>query len=99
MANKKTEQDIPGQNLTEVAREVFIQLLPQIKSYIDKYLASDDRTELMTEDEVCRLFKKNKSTIWRWRKEGVVKAYKVGGTVYYKQQDIIGVIENNKINL
>jgi excisionase family DNA binding protein len=50
-----------------------------------KELLSD---ELLTIEEVKVYFKKSLSTINRWIKQGSLKVYGIGGSVYVKASDI-----------
>ena len=45
--------------------------------------------EFMTRKEVCQLLKISLSTIIRWEKQGILKAYRPGGKkVLYRREDI-----------
>jgi excisionase family DNA binding protein len=49
-------------------------------------------TEYLTRSEVKELLKVDLSTIHNWSKSGKLKAYGVGGRVYYKRSEIESVI-------
>jgi excisionase family DNA binding protein len=42
----------------------------------------------LTRKEVAEKFRVNESTVYRWRKEGVIKAYGIQGRVLYKLSDL-----------
>ena len=50
------------------------------------------KDELLTRKQAAQMFRCNESTIWRWRKMGIIKAYGVGGKVYYKQSELEQVL-------
>lgn len=45
--------------------------------------------ELLTREEVCLLLKISKTSLWKWTKDGKVKAYGIGNRVYYKRIELI----------
>ena len=49
-------------------------------------------TEYLTRAEVKELLKVDLSTVHNWSKSGKIKAYGVGGRVYYKRSEIDSVI-------
>lgn len=53
-------------------------------------------TELLTQAEVCKLFRITRQTIYRWRKEGKITAKKIGNSVMFQQSEMIRVIEESK---
>jgi excisionase family DNA binding protein len=44
--------------------------------------------EYLTIEEVSLLFKVDISTVYNWRKKGILKASQLGGRVYFKRSDI-----------
>jgi len=40
---------------------------------------------LLTAAELARHYKVNRTTIWRWEKQGIVKGVKIGGAKRYEQ--------------
>ncbi len=51
-----------------------------------KLIGLDD--ELMTIQEVVDFFKINRSTLYEWRHRGYLKAYGIGGRVYFKADEV-----------
>ena len=45
-------------------------------------------TELLTREEVAKLFEVSPITIYRWTKEGRLPCYGLGNRVYYKSHEI-----------
>lgn len=45
-------------------------------------------SKLMTAKEVCLYFSINSATLWRWRKNGIIKEVRVQGRVYYKREEV-----------
>lgn len=49
-------------------------------------------------DDVCKLLKVSRITVYRWLKSGKLTGYKVGRSYLFKQADINDFIERNKVN-
>lgn len=59
--------------------------------------ASTGRIErLYSQQEVADLFGVHVSTIWRWRKAGVIGAKKIGGKVLFTLDEINRTIKENQ---
>ena len=76
-----------------IKKQVFLELIEEFKKIIPK----TNDGELMTTEQVCKLFQKIKSTIWRWTRDEVLIGYRMNGTVYYKKSEIYDTIHKNKI--
>lgn len=44
--------------------------------------------EIYSPEETSELLKISTVTLWRWTKEGKIKAHGIGGRTYYKKSDI-----------
>ena len=51
----------------------------------------------ITEKDLSDALKITKRTLIEYRMNGKLPYYKIGGKIYYKEQDIIEILENNKI--
>ena len=49
-------------------------------------------SEFVTRKEAAEMYRCHETTIWRWRKMGIIKAYGVGGKVYYKKSELENVL-------
>jgi len=59
--------------------------------------ASTGRIErLYSQQEVADIFGVHVSTIWRWRKAGVIGAKKIGGKVLFTTEEINRTIKENQ---
>lgn len=50
---------------------------------------SKEPDELLTREEACSLLKISKTSLWKWTKDGKIKAYGIGNRVYYKRIELI----------
>ena len=42
--------------------------------------------------EAPNYFKVSRTTIWRWRKQGIIKPYLIGGIAYVRISDILNQV-------
>ena len=52
--------------------------------------------ELITPKEAARILGVNRITVYRWIKIGLLDAYKIGGVVRIKKDDLTKIIEGKK---
>lgn len=55
-----------------------------------------DETVLLSPYEVCKWLSISKPTLVSWTKKKLLKSYKIGNRVYYKQIEILGLIDHSK---
>ena len=77
------------------------ELIEEVVSRLQNYKKDDIVNEsYLTIEDVAQLFKVSLSTIYSWRKSGVLKACQIGGRVYFKQTEIdSAVIDLNPSSL
>lgn len=71
--------------------ENIISKLDIIETKLDKSINVKqclDGDELLDNQDLCLLLGVTKQTLWRYRKDGVLKYYMVNGKVYYKKSEI-----------
>ena len=93
----KKEENKPNIDDYSLAMAVKNIIFPLMVDEIKKIFQEKVDDDLMTIEQVCRFFQKNKSTIWRWTKEGLISGSKISGTVYYKKSELYKLIDRNKI--
>lgn len=55
---------------------------------------SDNNIVLYTINETCKIFKISRVTLWKWKKEGILKHINVGKSIRYTKEDINKLIES-----
>ncbi len=79
----------------------FIETMEGISKMLDTnyliYRPILDGNRYITEQELSKALKITKRTLIEYRMNGKLPYYKIGGKVYYKEQDIIDILERNKI--
>ena len=73
--------------------ELADALRPVIRDEVIQALRTTGASrEWLTTDEVCELLRVSRSTIHRWRKERMLIAHRLGGKVYFRAEDISGMM-------
>ena len=44
--------------------------------------------EYLSRSEVAKMLSVNESTIFNWKKRGIISAFQIGGRVFYKRKDV-----------
>ena len=44
--------------------------------------------EYLSRSEVAKMLSVNESTIFNWKKRGILSAFQIGGRVFYKRKDV-----------
>lgn len=50
-------------------------------------------SELISRDEVCKLLKFNKTSLWKHTKSGKLKSYGIGNRVLYRRSEVIEAVK------
>lgn len=56
----------------------------------------DNKSDLITPEEVCRLLGISKVTLWSYTKQEKFKLYGIGQKRFYKRSEILKSLEQNK---
>lgn len=95
--------DIGHQVLTKESDEIqkLIKVLKQISDLLDNesniYRPVLNGECYLTEQEVSEALKLSKRTLIEYRMSGKMTYYKIGGKVLYRENDILKILEDNKI--
>ena len=81
----------------ELADKVADKLLFKIEDYL-KELSKSKNDELLTRQEVAEYLRISLVTIHSWNKHGILNPIRMGNRIFYKKQDILDVLEQQKIN-
>ena len=90
-------QQVLNKDSNEVKR--FIEAMEGISKMLDAnsliYRPILDR--YITEQELSKALKITKRTLIEYRMNGKLPYYKIGGKILYKEQEIIEILERNKV--
>lgn len=81
---------INAEQLKEVVQGYLEELLVQLKQKEQE--VKQDR--LLTCTEVMDLLKCSRFCLWNWEKKGLIKGYRLGKRVSYKESEVKKLIEN-----
>lgn len=79
----------------------FLETMENISKILDInssiYRPILDGNRYITEQELSKTLKITKRTLIEYRMNGKLPYYKIGGKIMYKEQDIIDILERNKV--
>lgn len=75
---------VNAEQLKEVVQGYFEELLLQLKQKEQE--VKQDR--LLTCDEAMKLLKCSRFCLWNWEKKGLIKGYRIGKRVSYKECEL-----------
>lgn len=81
----------------ELADSVADKLMLKIENYL-KELSKKQNDEILTRQEVADYLRISLVTIHSWNKHGILNPIRMGNRIFYKKQDILDVLEQQKIN-
>lgn len=59
-----------------------------IDETIEKHFSKEKEDRLLSINQVCAMLNVEKTTLWRWHKEGYLKKIYIGGKPRYKESDV-----------
>lgn len=93
------EQTVLNNESEEIRR--FMKAMENISKMLDAdsliYRPILDGNRYLTEQELSRALKITKRTLIEYRMNGKLPYYKIGGKILYREQDIMEILEKNKI--
>lgn len=92
-------QMVLNKDSNEVRR--FLETMENISKILDTnsfiYRPILDGNRYITEQELSKALKITKRTLIEYRMNSKLPYYKIGGKIMYKEQDIIDILERNKV--
>lgn len=67
------------------------ELLNDIKSLLKPEGATKDKEKYLTFSETCEAFDCSSVTLHKWKREGKIKFYRMGGKIYFKRSEVYGL--------
>lgn len=93
------EQTVLNKESEEIKR--FMKAMENISKMLDAdsliYRPILDGNRYLTEQELSRALKITQRTLIEYRMNGKLPYYKIGGKILYREQDIMEILEKNKI--
>lgn len=92
----KTDQD---EKFVLVSSRTITRLEEKLSEIHDFLLNTDSKTGQLpgyvSEKQAMELFNRSHTWFWEKRKSGELKCSKIGRTIYYKQEDLLALVEND----
>lgn len=70
-------------NLREIMYDCFLKAKAELSQPQEK------KVKMLTTNEVCKLLHVDKSTLWRWAKDGFLVPEKIGRKNLYHETDVL----------
>lgn len=83
-----------GMNFKVLSEEQFNELMSRLESIESKlenvsFETSDEMDEFLTRDEVCKILKVSKQTLFNWQNNGVLVGERIGTRIRYRKSAIL----------
>ncbi|PQV51229.1 excisionase family DNA binding protein [Jejuia pallidilutea] len=91
MSNKKHIFQMTTEEFFEVFRKEILSIIEMKESIVQNKVK--DGKDYYTREEAKDLLKISYATLWKYNKDGVLRATKIGSRVYYKRKDIDDAME------
>ena len=76
------------------SHELKGEILQGVRELINEIKSSDSNEEkLLTREEAADMLSVSLVTLWKWTKNDIVPAFKIGRKVRYKKQEILASLE------
>lgn len=92
-----SEVQFIGVSISDLANAISEIIIPNFKSEVLEKVKQGQQQEFITRNEACKMLKIGKSTLWRWQNKGILSAYTIEGKSLFKTEDLLSVIEKNRI--
>lgn len=79
------------EDLSTMIRQSVATELQKVSNFIST-TPKDDSDKILTRKEVCELFGVTETTLFNWNNDKILVNFKVGRRVYYKQSDVLAII-------
>ncbi|MFT7036730.1 MAG: excisionase family DNA binding protein [Cyclobacteriaceae bacterium] len=84
MSNLRFE-DLP--RAMESVLNKLLRIEDELKNIRENFQPKEP-VELMTREETAEYLKISLTTLWQWRKKGILPSYSIGNRVYYKRSEV-----------
>jgi len=96
--------DMDKQIFTNLSAEELAQTIKDsIRDVLDNKHANDAKNDseedLLTIEDVQKIFRVSKVTIHKWKKLGLIPYYKVNRKLYFKKSEVMDSLQNKKRKL
>lgn len=74
--------------------ELIPQLVTELRKVIkEEQLQNENNQELLTREEAAKLLSISLVTLWKYTKENIIPAYRIGTKIRYKKADILTALK------
>lgn len=76
------------QTTPQELEDLISKLLEKHTEQIKESVKPKEKSEYLTQKEVCELLKISRSTVYLWTKSGKLKTYSIERKMYYKRKEV-----------
>ena len=88
----KTEvQGIDAKTLLSLFKRVELQL-----QELTKTVNAKPQIELMAQKQVAEMLGVSETTIYNWKKKGILTAYRIGNQIRFKRHEVLEAMQSSK---
>ena len=80
----------------ETLKTSYSDVLNKLDQVLAKMQTPKQETELISREDVCKLLNISLSTLHIWRKQGILKDYRIGNKVRFKKAEVLEAITEIK---
>lgn len=84
---------VSGSELKEIVRQAVQEGIDQFKSNPLNEINQKPDDEYIIIDEVCKILKISKPSVFNYRKRGIITFYRIGRRVFYKKSEILSSLK------
>lgn len=81
----------------ELINQLKAELLPELIKEIEERTQPKEPEEYLTAKETQKILSISHATLWRWKNNGIVKAYGIKNRVYFKRSEIAEILDKNEL--
>ena len=89
----------PELNITIKAqelRDMVEYLIKRTHQELEQKITEDKTDTFLSRNEVAKMLSVDKSTLWRWNKQGYLVAIEIGGKRRYRMRDVKQILEKGR---
>ncbi|MDR2085810.1 MAG: helix-turn-helix domain-containing protein [Dysgonamonadaceae bacterium] len=89
----------PGVNITLKAGDLIEAVeycVQATRRELEQQIIADNTETYKSPDQVSKILDVDKSTLWRWKKQGYLTPVEIGGKCRYRMSDIKKILEQEK---
>ena len=89
---------IDGTDAVSIMEAIYEKGRKDSEREIRESIAKRESEEFLTKAETMALLNKSENTLWKWNKKGYLRWVKHGGTIVYKKESVLAILNGTRNN-